>query len=516
MAFRVPDIPQGVTRNIPRALLGWFNEIKRLLQIALDAIASGGAPANQTYVTSDDATVFLANSRRLIDTATVVWDFGTPNQAKANATGGLVDADYGDVVVSASGTLMTIDANAVSNPKLAQMPAHTFKGNNTGGVADPDDLTIAELTAELDVFVGSGVGSLKGLVPDPGGVAGTTRFLREDGTWNVPPGGGGGGSNPGPMVWLSTLPLAGLTNADFVLTSAISQGYKHFRWYLDNVEPTTDLQNLLVNLSTNGGVSYDNAAGNNLWANHAISTLGGNAAQGNASTTDIILNDNGNTIGNVANEGFTGDLDLMNAPATGRQPRMMWRGMYRRGSDGLFIGVANGGGIRLANQDTDALRFRWSGGGTFAAGTITLYGINETTGPGSTPGVIVKGQGVVDFGAFPGGQEASLVITGQTGILATSFINASILIADSADHSADEHWIEPIEIRVGNIVPGTGFTIYARNVNPLMEPPQQNKGSFSTGVAAGLNTPQGLQIPLAGGALTRLYGLFNVQWGWSN
>ena len=32
-----------------------------------------------------------------------------------------------------------------------------------------------------------------GTVPDPGSVAGTTRYLREDGTWNTPAGGGGGG-----------------------------------------------------------------------------------------------------------------------------------------------------------------------------------------------------------------------------------------------------------------------------------------------------------------------------------
>jgi len=39
-------------------------------------------------------------------------------------------------------------------------------------------------TALLNPFVASGVGHLKGLVPDPGASSGTTRYLREDATWN--------------------------------------------------------------------------------------------------------------------------------------------------------------------------------------------------------------------------------------------------------------------------------------------------------------------------------------------
>jgi hypothetical protein len=45
--------------------------------------------------------------------------------------------------------------------------------------------------ASLPVFVGSGSGHQQGAVPDAGATAGTTRFLREDGTWVVPAGSGG-------------------------------------------------------------------------------------------------------------------------------------------------------------------------------------------------------------------------------------------------------------------------------------------------------------------------------------
>jgi hypothetical protein len=52
-------------------------------------------------------------------------------------------------------------------------------------------LSPAVLLAGLPVFGGSGVNHASGIVPDPGASAGTTHYLREDGTWAVPASGGG-------------------------------------------------------------------------------------------------------------------------------------------------------------------------------------------------------------------------------------------------------------------------------------------------------------------------------------
>lgn len=43
------------------------------------------------------------------------------------------------------------------------------------------------------VFGPSGAGHGLGIVPDPGAIAGSSKYLREDATWNVPSGGSGGG-----------------------------------------------------------------------------------------------------------------------------------------------------------------------------------------------------------------------------------------------------------------------------------------------------------------------------------
>jgi hypothetical protein len=76
------------------------------------------------------------------------------------------------------------------------------------------------------------------------------------------------------------------------------------------------------------------------------------------------------------------------------------------------------------------------------------------------------GTGVIDFGS--GRTDAKLVVTGQAGILSTSSVTADVLCQATAAHSDDEHWVDGPLVSAGSIVPGTGFTVYARtNSTPL-------------------------------------------------
>lgn len=93
---------------------------------------------------------------------------------------GFTDGDKGDITIAASGTQLTVDLNAITDAKLADMPANTVKGALVAG--DPVNLTPTQVTAMLNVFTAA----LKGLVPSGGT---PTTFLRGDGTWNVPTGG---------------------------------------------------------------------------------------------------------------------------------------------------------------------------------------------------------------------------------------------------------------------------------------------------------------------------------------
>ena len=97
------------------------------------------------------------------------------------------------------------------------------------------------------------------------------------------------------------------------------------------------------------------------------------------------------------------------------------------------------------------------------------------------------GTATLDFGAFPGQSDVSLAVTGQSAILSGSNVGVWVSPAATADHSADEHLVETLNVFAGSVVAGVGFTIYALNRSQLNEP-----------------TGNG----------TRLYGTWLIGWAW--
>jgi hypothetical protein len=79
--------------------------------------------------------------------------------------------------VTTSGTLTVAWNQQTAN--------YIFAGPPSGGNDYPTFRPL--VAADVPVFAASGASHASGTVPDPGAVAGTTKFLREDATWQVPP-----------------------------------------------------------------------------------------------------------------------------------------------------------------------------------------------------------------------------------------------------------------------------------------------------------------------------------------
>ena len=145
-----------------------------------------------------------------------------------------------------------------------------------------------------------------------------------------------------------------------------------------------------------------------------------------------------------------------------------------------------------------------------------------------------QGTAVLDFGAFPGGYDASVAVTGQAAIVAGSLVEAWLRPAATGDHSADEHMLEPIKVFAATIVAGTGFTIYAFNVTEIYEraPGLGENQSPSPVDAAGVGVAANYLGRVGGGPgvvgrqcnnpvpdnvrrVPRLYGQFTVAWAWN-
>lgn len=106
------------------------------------------ADSGATWTINDDAVT----NAKLADMATntikgrAANDTGTPEDLTA-----LPFADSGDVTRPADSTTTTIADNAVSNAKAADVPTDTIKGRATAGTGDPEDLTALPFAFTGDV-----------------------------------------------------------------------------------------------------------------------------------------------------------------------------------------------------------------------------------------------------------------------------------------------------------------------------------------------------------------------------
>src|SRR5262245_12320257 len=119
-----------------------------------------------------------------------------------------------------------------------------------------------------------------------------------------------------------------------------------------------------------------------------------------------------------------------------------------------------------------------------------------------------QGSTTVNFGSFPGASDTSTTITGQGSIGSGSLLEAWVLPIATADHSVDEHIVDPPMATAGNIVAGTGFTLYAAARDGIPVPDAVPVFTGQGTNAQVFNQEHGRKAPMP-------YGLWTVGWAWN-
>jgi len=163
-ASQITDLASAISSNLTvQAKLDILSIVDNLTSTAINLPGS----ANQLRILKgliDAINALLLSDTTTLDSVQEIVDYIEINRSTlellsiasiaglSNALAGKADINHGHTGDVVGSEALTIVPNAVTNPKLAQVPTNTFKGRVAAGLGAVQDLTIAELQSALGVL----------------------------------------------------------------------------------------------------------------------------------------------------------------------------------------------------------------------------------------------------------------------------------------------------------------------------------------------------------------------------
>lgn len=126
--------------------------------------------------------------------------------------------------------------------------------------------------------------------------------------------------------------------------------------------------------------------------------------------------------------------------------------------------------VIVETEDTKSVVITSVNTAVVTEGTLGTVVISGDTGPQAATPQHKVGTAILNFGGFPGSNEASVTVTAQTAISSTSVVQVYVVGSNTtSDHTAADHRYFAVFTGLSTSIPtpGSGFTIYARSIEKL-------------------------------------------------
>lgn len=216
-------------------------------------------------------------------------------------------------------------------------------------------------------IVTSGAAFFTGTVTAGGSLNVTSGFAVAGGSVTLPAGSVANAAlaAPGGLVRLFSTSTAGAAMS-FTSTQGFTTTYRSYKFYIDNLRPATDNTDLLFQLSTTGGATWNTST--YVAAIHVADSIEANAAA--AFTTGVPAGYHiSNTSGN-----YSGVVEILNP--TGARAWVITNGSSLASGD-IIVRRSSGGGTAIGMTPINAVRFIMSSGNITSA-KITMYGLTDS------------------------------------------------------------------------------------------------------------------------------------------